>query len=206
MQIKKIFIFFCFLPAVWLWSQEADKLVEGWEIRQNLRQPPEKVMDAMGLKAGMTVADIGAGYGRFALWFSFRVGPEGRVLANDIDDDALQHMKERFDKVNFKNITIIRGEVVHPNLPDNSCDFAFITNTYHHLDKPILLIRNIIPALKKEGKLIIVECDPAKAPNMAGHSTPRDTMIAQAGRAGYELVKLDTFLKEDNVYHFKVRK
>jgi hypothetical protein len=50
-----------------------------------------------------------------------------------------------------------------------------------------------------------VECDPLKAPHMVGHSTPKDTMIAQAGRAGYELIKMDTFLKEDNIYHFRAK-
>lgn len=173
---------------------------EAWEKRLNRRQPPEKIIDAIGLKKGMVIGDIGAGTGRLAFWFSERVGETGRVYANDIDNEALNTLKSRCKKYNIRNITTIVGEVEDPLLPEKSLDIAFMINVYHHLDKPIPLVKNIMPSLKPDGILAIVECDPVKSGFPEDHSTPKNDMIKQLDQAGYDIIRIEDFLREDYIY------
>ncbi len=69
--------------------------VEEWEKRTFTKQPPERVMDAAGVVPEMVVGEVGAGRGRFTMQLARRVGPAGKILANDIDVDALEYLRER---------------------------------------------------------------------------------------------------------------
>jgi ubiquinone/menaquinone biosynthesis C-methylase UbiE len=185
----------------------AQSKLEDWDERRlNERQPPVKVMNAIGLKPGMVIADIGCGWGRYTVWFADRVGENGKVYAVDIDERALIRLKNRIKKHKFNNVEVIKNKINDPMLPNGKSDIAFIINTYHHLDKPIELVKNIAAGLKPKGTLIIVECDPKKAPIMIGHSTSPKKLIADLDKAGYKLEKIDPFLKDDNIYFFKVKK
>jgi SAM-dependent methyltransferase len=178
--------------------------LESWEVRLNQRQPPVRIMDAIGVGPGMTIGEIGAGRGRMTIWLADRVGTEGKVWANDIDEGALGKLRERCEKEGLINIETIVGEVADPKLPAGKLDMAFMINVYHHADDPVALVRNAIPALKPGGVLVIVECCPEKTEWGEEHNcTGRDDMIEQAGRAGYELVRVETFLDEDNIFIFK---
>lgn len=180
-------------------------LAEPVEKEYNEWQPPEKIMDAMGVEEGMVIGEIGAGGGRFTVWFADRVGESGKVYANDIDMAALLHLKKRCQKLKFMNVIPRIGKGTDPNIPSRALDIAFMIGTYHHLEKPVKLIRNIIPALKLDGMLVIVENDPEKS-GWTSHTTPKDVLIAQVGQAGFELVKMDTFLERDNIYFFQPKK
>jgi ubiquinone/menaquinone biosynthesis C-methylase UbiE len=180
-------------------------LAEPVEKEYNEWQPPEKIMDALGVKEGMVIGEIGAGGGRFTVWFADRVGESGKVYANDIDMAALLHLKKRCQKLKFTNVIPRIGKGTDPNIPSGALDIAFMIGTYHHLDKPVELIRNIIPTLKPDGLLVIVENDPEKS-GWTSHTTPKDILIAQVSQAGFELVKIDTFLERDNIYFFQPEK
>jgi len=163
-------------------------------------------MDTMGLKPGMVIGDIGAGTGRFAVWFADRVGESGRVYANDISERSLRHLERRCKGHGFKNIIIVLGEVVETNIPEGVLDIAFMINVYHHLDKPVELIRSIIPTLKPDGILVIVEHDPIKSGYRSHESTAKEKLINQVDQAGYELIKIDDFLERDYIYYFRPKK
>ena len=77
-------------------------------------------------------------------------------------------------------------------------------NTYHHLDDPVALLRNLRPALKPGATLVIVEKDPDRSPANPHHGTARKTVVRQAGEAGFELVRVETFLELDNIYIFRL--
>jgi SAM-dependent methyltransferase len=181
-------------------AQQTKIKVEQWEIRHNKRQPPEKIMDAMGLKEGMVIGDIGAGTGRFAVWFADRVGEKGKVYANDIDKDALKHLLERCEDHNFKNVVTVRGKVKDPCLPKGALDIAFMVNVYHHLDDPVTLVRNIIPSLKPGGILAIVEHDTEKSGFPKSDSTPKADMLEQMNKAGFKVIRIEDFLENDFIY------
>ena len=172
------------------------------ELGLNQRQPPLKVMDAIGLKPGMTIADIGAGQGRYTVWFSPRVGPHGMVYSNDIDPSALDHLRQRCKEQGLTNVKIVLGEVTDPELPAGAIDIAFMINVYHHLDKPVKLIRDTLACLAPGGVVAIVECDPNKDGFNPDHGTPRRTVLRQLEEAGLvEIEVIDPdWLKDDYIY------
>ena len=187
------------------WAQQKKDFTQENEVRLNRGQPPEKIMDAIGLKPGMVIGDIGAGWGRFAVWFADRVGETGKVYANDIDTGALRRLAKRCKDHGFKNVIVCHGKVVDPNIPPGVLDIAFMINVYHHLEKPVELVRNLAPTLKPEGVLVIVEHRTEKS-GSSSHSTSQEKLVEQAGQSGFELIKIETFLASDNIYFFRPKR
>jgi len=175
--------------------------IEQWEKGLNKRQPPVRIMDAIDLRAGMVVGEIGAGSGRMTLWLAHRVGETGRIYANDIDEEALGKLERRCQKEEVSNVKIVLGESENPRFPDNPLDLLFMINVYHHADDPVALLRNARSSLKPEGRLAIVECDPGKIDWGEEHGcTGAGEMTRQLERAGYETIRIESFLNEDSIY------
>ena len=162
-------------------------------------------MDSLGIKPGMVIAEIGAGRGRYVVHIAKRVGATGKIYANDIDKKSLDYLEYRCKRDSIPNIFTVLGGVTNPQLPKETMDLVYMINTYHHLDKPIELMKNIIPSLKHGGRLVIIEHDPRKVPFAGSHATAKDVLLDQAKQAGFELVKLMTFLKRDNIYVLQVK-
>jgi len=177
---------------------------DAWEARHNRLQPPREVMDAIGVEEGMVVAEVGAGRGRYVVHMAERVGKSGKVYANDIDEDALKYLNHRCERDDISNVITILGNVTDPNLPDGAFDLVYIVNTYHHLDDKIGLMRNILPALKPDGIFVIIENEPEKS-GWPSHTTPGKVVIKEAEESGFELIRIESFLEEDNIYLFRGR-
>ena len=128
-------------------SQKRSFQIEEWEKGLNQRQPPIKIMDAIGLKQGMIIGEVGAGTGRMTMWLADRVGESGKVYANDIDRSALNHLRRRCKKDGFKNVEIVVGKMENPGFSTGALDVAFMINVYHHLADPVPIIRNIRPSM-----------------------------------------------------------
>lgn len=172
------------------------------EARLNSLQPPEQVMNAIGLAPGMTVAEIGAGRGRYVMHLANRVGPQGKVYAEDIDAAALDHLRARCARWEVRNVEIVLGDVTDPKLPPGTLDLIFVISSYHHFADPVALLRNARRALKPGGVLAIGEWLPSG--EGSEYKTP-DQMAGQVGAAGFELVRVDPLLKANgmNLYIFK---
>jgi ubiquinone/menaquinone biosynthesis C-methylase UbiE len=173
------------------------------EARLNRLQPPQQVMDAIGVKPGMVVAEIGAGRGRYVMQLAARVGEEGLVYAEDINADSLAYLKQRCQRWGVKNVRVIRGEVADPNLPRGQVDLIFIISSYHHFANPVLLMKRARPALKSNGLLAIGEWLPKNARNKS-INTPQE-MEAELKAAGYRLERIETFLKKNNMFIYIFR-
>jgi SAM-dependent methyltransferase len=174
-----------------------------WEERHNRAQPPGRVMDAIGVVPGMVIAEIGAGRGRYAVHMASRVGSEGKVYANDIDSDALAYIRERCERDGIGNIETILGKVDDPLLPEGMLDLVYVINSYHHFDDPVALLENVIPSLKPEGRLVIIEHDWDKYGDKAGwHCKHQNDLIDEVYRSGFYLVDIMTFLEKDNINVF----
>lgn len=173
------------------------------EARLNRLQPPDKVLDAIGVRPGMTVAEIGAGRGRYAVQLAVRVGPGGRVYAEDIDGESLDHLRRRCQRWELKNVTVIQGEVNDPKLPDNQLDLIWVVSSYHHFDDPVALLRQARKSLKADGRLAIGEW--CTINEVGRHSTTSENMIKEMKAAGYVLEKIDPFLKANDflIYLFR---
>lgn len=173
------------------------------EARLNRLQPPDKVMDAIGLSPGMVVAEIGAGRGRYAVQFAVRVGEHGKVYAEDIDAAALKYLEKRCERWGLKNVETILGDVTDPKLPEGKLDLIFVISAYHHFEDPVALLRNARSALKPKGILAIGEWFPTDERPRSG--TPPEKMEAQMKAAGYKLECLETFLKANRMYIYIFR-
>ena len=207
--MKKIFILSLILNtliSLSLCSQDKKVPVDPSETWANNQHQPEKLMDAIGLKEGMTIADIGAGRGRMTVYFSTRVGEKGKVFANEIDESALEYLKERCKRNNMENVKTFLGTVDSPLLPAGEVDIAFMLLTYHHLEKPVDMLKNTIPCLKKDGVLIIVEHDPVKSGETGSEVTSLEKLTSESNEAGFEIRKVNReLLDRDNIYFLKVK-
>jgi len=168
------------------------------EARLNRLQPPDKVMDTIGVTPGMVMAEIGAGRGRYVVQFAGRVGENGKVYAEDIDAEALKYLEKRCERWGLKNVETILGDVMNPKLPEGTLDLIFVISAYHHFEDPVALLRNARSALKPDGKLAIGEWFPTDERPRSG--TPTEKMEAQMNAAGYRLERLETFLKANYMY------
>jgi len=181
-------------------------LEEYGERYDNERQPPDKVMDALGIKPGMIIGEVGAGRGRYTVHLAARVGPAGKVYAEDINSRGLDHLRDRIKRGGLSNIEVILGEVDDPLFPKKSLDAVIMVLTYHHLARPVDLLRNLIPSLKPGAIVAVLDPDAVKDPgSRASEYTSREEIEREAGEAGFELVRLEDFLPKDNLFVLRVK-
>ena len=179
--------------------------VEYGERQTNERQPPDKVMDAIGLKAGMVIGEVGAGRGRYTVHLAARVGPSGKVYANDIDADGLAHIRERCSKDGLANVETILGRSDDPLFPAGKLDMIFMVLTYHHLSQPVEMLKAMVPSLKTGATVVAIDPDPVKDHDRGPESTSKEEIERDAAAAGYELVRVETFLPRDNIFILRVK-
>lgn len=203
---------FVFGQALFLAAQT--DLSESREMRATERQPPDKVMDAMGVKPGMVVGEVGAGRGRYTVYLARRVGESGRVLANDIDERALNYLRERCARLGFGQVETILGKVGDPLFPAGSLDLAVMVWVYHMLDQPDELLKGLRPAMKAGATLAILDPHDDEIDEEFGidRSKPdvkvpliKERIEKSAKGAGFELVRVETFLSNDYIFILKVK-
>ncbi len=141
------------------------------------------VMDWAGIKTGTTVADIGAGEGYYTIRLAERVGPKGRVLAQDINRGALDRLGERVTRDRLDNVAIKEGAIDDPRLPDNSFDRIFMVHMYHEVDEPYAFLWRLRSALAKGGQVIVVDRDRPTDQ----HGIPPKLLFCEFEALGYRL-------------------
>jgi ubiquinone/menaquinone biosynthesis C-methylase UbiE len=120
-------------------------------------QKPGQLIRDMGLKEGMTVADVGTGVGYMLPFLSRAVGPQGKVIAEDIFEDFLQGARDRAENLKLTNVSFVKGTDTDPNLPEGKLDQILVLDVYHHFDFPEKMLAALYKALKPDGRLVIVE-------------------------------------------------
>ncbi|ODT00377.1 MAG: ubiquinone biosynthesis methyltransferase UbiE [Erythrobacter sp. SCN 62-14] len=143
------------------------------------------VMDLAKIRPGMTVADIGAGEGYYTVRLAERVGPEGRVLAQDINREALERLGRRVERERLENISIKLGEPADPQLPHDSFDRIFLVHMYHEVADPYAFLWRMWPALTPGGQIIVVETDRPSG----RHGIPHALLFCEFEAIGYELLE-----------------
>lgn len=149
------------------------------------RNEAQVVMDLAELKAGMTVADIGAGEGYYTVRLAERVGPEGRVLAQDISREALERLGRRVERERLENISIKLGDADDPQLPADSFDRIFMVHMYHEVTEPYAFLWRMWPALAEGGQIIVVETNRP----IGQHGIPHTLLFCEFEAVGYQLVE-----------------
>jgi FkbM family methyltransferase len=131
----------------------------GWLERpeREKEEAPTKMIDALKLKAGDVVADIGCGSGYHTARMSEKVGNKGKVYAVDIQPEMLRALRRRMKEKNITNVEPVLGEVDSPKLPANTVDLILMVDVYHEFDYPFEMTENMVASLKPGGRLVFVE-------------------------------------------------
>ena len=158
-----------------------------------------RVMDILGLGAGKSVADIGAGSGWFSVRAAKRVGG-GVVYAVDINPEAIRYIENRAKKEQFPNIKPILSKPDDPLLPPDSVDAVLLLKTYHEIAQPVALMEKLRKALRPGAKVGIID----RNGNGENHGVGSDVVIREAKEAGYNLVDQYDFVKGDDMDYFLV--
>jgi SAM-dependent methyltransferase len=188
------------------------EIIEEWEKSINASwNPPEKVIQVIGVEPGMVIGEVGAGRGRYTLPLAWRVGTAGKIYANDIDENALSTIRERCEQSGISNVETILGKEDNPLLPKQALDMAIMVWVFHHLDNPTPLLENLRPSLKPGAPLVIVSPKDADIDLEKeafgeivepGRPTLRERIEAAASGAGFELklIRVESFLPGDDIY------
>src|SRR6516164_4425220 len=154
---------------------------------------PRQLVALLGIKSGMTVADIGAGSGYYVVRLSPIVGPRGRIIAEDVVPEYLRGLRSRVQDLGLQNVVISLGEPHDPRLPVDSLDIAILVHMYHEIAQPYGLLYNLVPALKPDARVGIVD---AYAPTPE-HGTPPDLLRCELAAVGYREISLDRLTGSD---------
>jgi len=160
----------------------------------------QRVMDLLGIKHGSRVADLGAGSGWFTLRAASRVGRNGSVYAEDINPEAITYIDKRVQKEKIANVRTVLGTPDDPKLPPDSVDALLMLKVYHEIAHPLVLLRNIKPALRPGAKIGIID----RNGNGADHGLNVDVVKREMGEAGFKLVGSYDFTKGDGQDYFLI--
>jgi SAM-dependent methyltransferase len=141
-------------PAPVMSVAGADWLTRAERIQE---EEPDRMLAALEIKKGSVVADVGAGVGYHVWRLSEIVGPTGKVVAEDIQEEMLRLLKNNIDARNIKNVEAVLGSPTDPKLPKNSFDLVLMVDVYHEFSEPVAMMKHIQAALKPDGRLVLVE-------------------------------------------------
>ena len=142
----------------------------------------ERVMNLLGVTAGMTVADIGAGSGYYTVRLARRVAPKGHVFAEDVVPDYLERLARRVRSEGLAGeVTLVHGDPHDPRLPPGSLDLALLVHMYHEVQQPYGLLWNLRPALRSGARVGVI--DARKQTEV--HGTPPDLLRCELAAVGY---------------------
>lgn len=161
-------------------------------------QKPNQIMDALNIADGSAVADIGAGAGWFTIYLARRVGPRGKVYAQDVQREMLEAIRRRVAKEGLENVETRLGRGSDPNLPASKLDAVLVVDVYPEVEDRVTLLRNLGASLKANGRIGIVNYKPGKGgPGPApdeGLRVDASVVEADARAAGLRILSREIFL------------
>ena len=161
------------VSPIWATEKERDAVDEAGQLVRSL-----------GLRPGMTVADLGAGSGYHTVRLARVVGPEGRVFGQDVLPQYLSGLAKRVKREGLTNVTVAQGDPHDPRLPAGSVDVAILVHMYHEIAQPFAFMHNLVPALRPGARVGIVDLD---RPTHQ-HGTPRGLLACELAAVGYRQV------------------
>lgn len=166
-----------------------------------------RIVEALDLRPGMTVADVGAGTGVIAVLMARQVGPTGRVVAQDIVPEFIAGIARRAAAENLPQLVVQLGAERDARLPANSFDLIFTSDTYHHFEYPQSMLASLHAALKPGGRLVVIDFERIPGRSSAwilGHvRAGRETVVEEIVAAGFRPLRAHGFLRENYFLEFR---
>ena len=166
---------------------------------------PEVALDSLALKPGMVVADVGAGSGYMSLRMAVRVGPSGKVYAEDIQPEMLALLKQRQTQLRIANVQTVLGTPTDAKLPEGGIDLILLVDVYHEFSEPTKMLASLRSALRPDGRLVLLEYrkeDPT-IPIRPEHTMSVQEVKTELGAAGFRLDRLVETLPLQHILIFK---
>lgn len=194
--MKRFPLVLLLLPALLLGVEGRQRAATTDEISQAEHDVP-RLAQELGLQPGMTVADIGAGFGAVTLAMAKFVGPEGRVYATDVGSAQLAALRAAVERDKLQNVRVLEGAQNSTNVPDGCCDALFMRDVYHHLTDPEAFNRSLLAALKPGGRFAVIDFLPRPGSGVpegvsadrGGHGVPVGIVIRELTEAGFSHMK-----------------
>lgn len=170
-------------------------------------QQPDRIVAALKLEPGMSVADIGAGTGYFSRRLSSAVGASGAVFVVEVEPNLVTHLRDRAETEKTANVIPVLASADNPRLPAASIDLALFVDAYHHVDGRLAYLAVLKRALRAGGRVAIVEWKPGKqpvGPPEEDHKLAREQVIREMTGAGFEAVETPDFLRHQYFALFRM--
>ncbi|MCD6500482.1 methyltransferase domain-containing protein [bacterium] len=172
------------------------------------KNKPDQIIEAIALRPGQSIADIGSGGGYFSLRFAKIVGKEGRVYAVDTKPEFLEYVKNSAKEKGLDNVipTLAAGDKL--DLPEKSLDLIFMRNVIHHLPNRVEYFKRLKRFLKPDGRIAIIEYKKGKIFTfrwLFGHYLPKRTIVQEMEKSDYLLEKEFNFLPEQHFTIYTVK-
>lgn len=167
-------------------------------------EKPEHVLDVLAMKAGDVVADVGCGSGYFTTRLSKRVGPRGRVLATDLQPEMLKLLRDKTDAQKITNVVAILATESDAKLPRGEVDLVLMVDVYHELPKPKETLAQIRAALKRTGRIALVEyrAEDPDVPIKPEHKMTLVQIKKELGANGFAFQTSDESLPQQRIVIF----
>jgi len=168
----------------------------------------ERIVALLQLRPGMTVADVGAGDGRYSVELARAVGPGGKVLATEIEQDKLDRIERRAGGDGLTNITTVLGTQEGTGLAAGCCEAILLRLVYHHFAEPAPMRASLRQALRPGGQLLVVDTLPQRSwrklegvPDRGGHGIQPEDLVEELTADGFAVVsRHDEWPGEDDAY------
>jgi ubiquinone/menaquinone biosynthesis C-methylase UbiE len=167
-------------------------------------EEPDVALDAIKLAVGSTVADVGAGSGYMTVRMAKRVGPSGKVYANDIQPQMLSMLRQRLDREKIANVDLVLGTFNDPRLPADTLDLILMVDVYHEFSEPQAMLRRMRESLKTGGRLVLLEYrkeDPS-IPIRPDHKMSVAEAKMEVEAEGFTLANVDERLPRQHILVF----
>jgi ubiquinone/menaquinone biosynthesis C-methylase UbiE len=167
-------------------------------------EEPDVALDALKLATGATVADVGAGSGYMTVKMARRVGPSGKVFANDIQPQMLSMLRQRLDREKLANVELVLGTFDDPKLPANTLDLILMVDVYHEFSEPQKMLQHMRESLKTDGRLVLLEYrkeDPS-IPIRPDHKMSVAEAKMEVEAEGFTLATVDERLPRQHILVF----
>jgi SAM-dependent methyltransferase len=161
----------------------------------------DRVMDLAEVRAGMSVADIGAGEGYYTVRLSPLVGPRGRVLAQDVVPETINALAQRVHRERLDNVALKLGQPNNPLIPEASFDRVLLIHMYHEIPRPSEFLWNLRGSLKRDGSVVVVDADRTTD----RHGTPPRLLLCEFAAVGYGLTRFERLDEDSYFARFEAR-